>query len=921
MAILYKGYAQEKGFGANLVNVPDPSKKIREQGLVAMAHMKDQIAWNNKQSQRFVSQLESNATQEAKAHETAFNIGQDISETVANQKWANFESRIKIAESKRAAKTKQVQDLLNLTTTGAKLWKQYDAKLKNDADQFALGLYDQHGIGLKKLNAIKDISAEIWNDSAKREAALRAAGLDGVPSDVLDRVRSAGSYRSIAIAKQDARRFAMAKPAYYAEHYSTELEVGGVRMSLENAVTSAQVETVLQQLDAQHRREMGPNAPSSKMLALGGGFALMDNARAAVLRGKREDLKAESEKKKYANTKLLLNDFMGPNERGLSSPGAGALKTIHYLAGHTEDSPASREALARARQDVVGALIHGLEEDDFTWDEVKDLENTPIPNFKGGGSPTFGSLYKKDWAKIEDAGIEAAKREQARANVDLIAHNADDLKFKSELLNIAATDPSASTWSKYHSIAIKNNWPQAATFASNQLTRGQSANGDADSIADVKERLARNEHIPIEELQKYGASPTALATMSQLVNEASPWLPEAGGNGEFIDDTVDAYLNNIIPENLLGPDDPTRGFAKRAAVSMARAQYHAARKKGMSHDDALAHSLSYLEGKMFSKDKNNLFKKEWNENTNQHEFGGFSLNRGQVDAIEIDNKIISTTLFNKPNAIYNQPFIAKGKLARKAELLQQGRHQEILPRSTFISYTTKGNVPALKAEMAQIEYYNKLAKENGDPLIPQYPKWYQQKVNKAYEGITQDQYRLLESYNYCDVNKAACNSGMNPIYQRPSMVKARTILSETLGTGENYNSTEKGSSIDRSDLGFSLTGTTLRQIIQLQEAGSIVTVGRYQFDLEALQQAIQTTGMPLDNKFTEDNQDILFDSYFKTKGSEISSNVKNEETRFLLQNIHESTNSDKLSSLGFHNPSLLSAAAYAELNRRNRYAA
>ena len=65
MAILYKGYAQQKGFGANLVKVPDPSDKIRRQGLEALKGMQQQVDWNNKQATRVINALEQNAQIEA----------------------------------------------------------------------------------------------------------------------------------------------------------------------------------------------------------------------------------------------------------------------------------------------------------------------------------------------------------------------------------------------------------------------------------------------------------------------------------------------------------------------------------------------------------------------------------------------------------------------------------------------------------------------------------------------------------------------------------------------------------------------------------------------------------------------------------------------------------------------------------------
>ena len=49
MAILYKGYAQQKGFAAWKVDIPDPSKRIREQGLEQMRGMEEQLEWNQNQ--------------------------------------------------------------------------------------------------------------------------------------------------------------------------------------------------------------------------------------------------------------------------------------------------------------------------------------------------------------------------------------------------------------------------------------------------------------------------------------------------------------------------------------------------------------------------------------------------------------------------------------------------------------------------------------------------------------------------------------------------------------------------------------------------------------------------------------------------------------------------------------------------------
>ena len=262
-------------------------------------------------------------------------------------------------------------------------------------------------------------------------------------------------------------------------------------------------------------------------------------------------------------------------------------------------------------------------------------------------------------------------------------------------------------------------------------------------------------------------------------------------------------------------------------------------------------------------------------------------------------------------------------LKTKAENLVKGRHQSILPRSAFISANTRGNVTALEAEMAQIEYYNKILKENGQALIPEYPDWYVNKVKDTYSKFVPEQHRLLESFNYCDINKAACASGKNPVYNRPTLTKARDIVNDTLG-GVSYDATEKGSSIDRKDiLNIDITQATLRQILMMQENGSLVTVGRYQFDHDTLKEAISLGQLSLNERFTPDTQNILFDVYFKKNGgTKFTNQLDNEDDRFMLESIYNISTAEEFDSvLAFHNPALLrNKKVYQLVKESARYA-
>ena len=47
---LYKGYAQQRVFSANQIKIPDPSDKIRTQGLQQLKYMQDELDAKNKQA-------------------------------------------------------------------------------------------------------------------------------------------------------------------------------------------------------------------------------------------------------------------------------------------------------------------------------------------------------------------------------------------------------------------------------------------------------------------------------------------------------------------------------------------------------------------------------------------------------------------------------------------------------------------------------------------------------------------------------------------------------------------------------------------------------------------------------------------------------------------------------------------------------
>ena len=906
MALLYKGYAQQKGFGANLVNIPDPSKKIREQGLTTIAHMKDQMEWDKRQAQRFSNAMQRNFELERQNADDNFRLRSLYSEKVAGQKWRNFEQLIRNDETKFQNHKNNIKDLLALTKTGAKLWEAYDAKQKETADLFAHQLKDEHGLGWSKINKLRETEDTLWNDQARREELIRSMGLEGVPKDVIDRVRNISGYKQVAVQKLHARNYARGASAYYGEHWNTKVELPGVGEVDLASATASQVDTVIQLLDKKRRQEAGNGAPSAKMMGLSGAYEIAETQRGQIRYQKTRQLTQDAVEGQHQDEKDLLRDAIDTNYTGRRSFGAGVNQLVHMYAGGWD---AKGKSLVSARKRVSKAIIDGLQKGDISWEEARTLGDYKVP----GLNNTWGNLFKNDWIAIQNAGLQSLKQEYARNNMDLFAHEQKGKRFLAEAIDLANEQQDPKTWTKLLSIANKNNWKEASHYIASRLTRGQNFANDEAGLSEVQSRINAGEYLSKEEIDVLGMTPEANVQAYELMNNHNPFLPKAGGYDTELEDTVDKLLYNRIPKKVTGNNNITHGMAKRAALTKANTRYKALVQSGMSHADAYDKTLSYITGTIM--DPKGLFEPRMNKHTNNMEFSGFSPTVSSEDMLLNTEQLdIADDLIKNPSLISSRSYISETALSTKAAQLQSGKYKPLLPRSVFIQHETKNGIEALDAEISQIDFYNAKRKAEGKPLIPPYPKEYVNRVRAAYGGISPKAQRLLNKYDYSQVNRAAMESGMNPIYDRPQLEKARELLS----TNEDWNKTEAGNSVDT--LGFDLTGTTIREILILQRDGQLTAAGRYGLDSESILAVVDEAGVDLDDNFDADTQNKLLDATFKLRGPEFIKNIQNPKDRLLMESLYETVTQPKYNSkYGGHNPALLRTEAFAALYEGGRY--
>ena len=158
---LYKGYAQQKGFGANLVNIPDPAEKIRQQGKEAMRGMEQEIEWNAKQADRFLRNFDENNRIEAQQRQQNFQDKQDYAQVLARGKWKNFETSIKNHEIRQKNQDAKWQAILSMTKSGAALYKMGRDHNRKVVDQFAEEIYRDYGIGAEQFRQIQGIQEKL----------------------------------------------------------------------------------------------------------------------------------------------------------------------------------------------------------------------------------------------------------------------------------------------------------------------------------------------------------------------------------------------------------------------------------------------------------------------------------------------------------------------------------------------------------------------------------------------------------------------------------------------------------------------------------------------------------------------------------------------------------------------------------------
>ena len=560
---------------------------------------------------------------------------------------------------------------------------------------------------------------------------------------------------------------------------------------------------------------------------------------------------------------------------------------------------------------VVDALIHGLENDLIEWNDVKDLE---LLDFEmKGQKQIWGNVFKPEWARIERAGLKAAKDQYQRARIGEFEREAEDVEMKENMINLMATEGAdIPTLQKFLTIANKNNFTKSQTYIQKQLSTGLNTFNDKQNLAILRARKARNEIITPEEIDSMNLSDGARALAKSEAAKNNIYLPQAGKNGnkERLEERIQRELEFIIPKSNSYSSNASHKDAALKAYEMASGYYKEAKLANKSDEEAYKYARDLITQDI--RDEDGIFGKGEINADGTREFKGFQANMSRV---QLPNTVAAAQkLVANPDLIYNQPFIAKEDIAHKSARLNKNLASPTLPQAELLR--SVAGISTIDSEMAQLEYWrNKEIEETGSSNIQPYPDWYVKKAKDA-EGLIKPKARyLLNSYNYTDINKASMISENGVIYNAPLLKKVETIGKRV--SNDDYDFTDKGNSLDT--YGFNLTNFSLREVMSYQESGQVIQLGAYQLTMDQIKQGAELANIPYDHKFSRENQDKLFEVLIRTNNW-VAPEDLSEQEQLLLEDTQETLKDDKISSnWGFHSPSYLSKEAYDYLFTGGRY--
>tara|TARA_R100001082_G_scaffold48514_1_gene26072 strand:+ start:553 stop:3351 length:2799 start_codon:yes stop_codon:yes gene_type:complete len=927
----YQGFATQRGFGSNLVKVPEAWRKIRQRGVDAMRWKSQEIDFINRQASRVSAQFEKNNQLEAQARQQNQQDKERYADVLAQQKWKNFEQEIKNSKIEADAAERDRRALLNLIPTGAKVIKQIDTQRKQSIDRYAEEIYRDFGIGQVQVDSIQNAAKtgrldQLIQEGSNTEALVEELHLNGnTPMDVIMKVSRSNGYLPVAVQKLSAIRFGQQLPMRIAQRKNEVIELPGLPPGATyNTVKDVNTREII--LNELIRRELsdenGEPLFSRDVLHMSGLYG--PNGTISKLKASEHSRSYEKDNQEYwanrhQNDVRIIESFIGPSGKGGADRvgGAGIQDAIWYFAGGKD---ASREALVRSRTRVVNAIEEGLKNDELTWSQVQDLGNTEITPRGSKKKKLWKDHFKREWNRLEKAG--KIQEQDAAEDFELRLAGAKQ-EGREAVLDveqlIAAGNPNVETLSKLAAEFRSKGAPfaEAARLVQAELARhNTSANDDAGKLA-LEIAAENGEYISDERIKNWNFSIGVESEVRAATKTHNNLVPTQGKGGtlEKLEFRIESELQNIIEQKSGWQKNQTHEDAKAGAIREASKHYIHAREKDMSHAEAYEYARDMIvkdirleDGPWSAVDAGN----------GKEGFKDYIAKTGR-DELVVNERQITKLLNDNPGAIYTTAVMPKATIVSMSAKSNSGYKPNIPQSAMHVQMMSNGHISPIDAIVGQVEYWrNEEIKAKGSTDIQPIPDSYIKIFRKEEERIPQGLRRYLGDHNPVGPNRAYTGAGYQPPNQEHYYKRLRPLVS--VGNPNAIAGDDLVIKDSVETYGFNIETATIRQVLQLMENGKFSAAGEGQWDYNRLQEATQEAGLPLETKFSVDTQNKLIDITLKTQGVAGFPHKEVDETSAaLIEEVKVNLNQEELPDNYWRSMAACNAKACAWLTEAGYY--
>ncbi len=858
---LYQGYAQQKGFDP--VNIPDPSDKIRKRGLEQLKWMQEEVEWKEKQSDRFVNALEKNNEYERAQRQQNYEDATHYADIVAKQKWRNFETAINSAKANQKNKQQGFKELLQFTKLGTQAYKAWDAKNKEAIDNFADDISRDYGIGLEAYNAIRD-QDDLLKNGTVDQAFLLDLGLDpNTPLDVLQRIRGGGSYMKLAVTKLSARAWMDGLPAVVADRANDPITLPGYDNPLTlNLAEGPTKQAVLNQIIREERAKVkdqfsnkvlqliGANGPSGSFARLKAHYTRIDT----------EESIKYGEKYKHKETSAIIRDFIGPQQGTASNAGGkGFIAATYYFAGGKD---ATGKRLSAARKRVVGAAIDMLNNDEITWDEVKDWGKTEIEHRGHKGKVEWKNAFPTEWAELQKAGRAWEKTQDANLELRNATAKLAGKEFHENMKNYTSSGNfNIKTVQKFLAYGRdKGTYYEAGVqHLQRELALHKTNINDKIGADALLAKAAENKIITQDDIDRWNFSEKVLPQIQAKVKEHNRYLPNKDYT-DRLEKRFDAKLKTIIEPKNNWQVNETHEDALKGAIEEASGHFKDAKELNKTDQQAYEYALSKMETAI-QQDSGRWERKYKDGKAYFSDFGAKT-----IELVTIDHATWGKELHENRNLLYSKTYIPNTDLKALSGKANQGYMPPIHKTAQVIEALTKGTVPAVDVMQAQLQrVIDEETEATGSSNTQLLPKEYIARYKKEDQKLSPLGKRLLNSYNLVDVPvKGYISNGYQPANQSSYYSKANKMVE----TGDFNAVRMPGDTVVNSKHvnKYNITALSVREVLQVIENGHIKNAGNALFDYEGLKEAVEQSGIGYEAKFNADNQRKLQQVRYKKYG-------------------------------------------------------